>query len=26
LLDESQSTTWQKWFQEIRAEWIPALP
>jgi len=26
LLDDPQSTTWQKWFQEIRAEWIPTVP
>jgi len=26
LLEDSQATTWQTWFQEIRAEWIPVAP
>ena len=26
LLDDPQATTWQTWFQEMRAEWLPVAP
>jgi len=26
VLDDTQSTTWQEWFQEMRAIWLPAAP